>query len=109
MLVLSIIAAILTIAMNIMIGVNVAFGNGNANVVVGFVAIACFVILLITLIGGIKGIRNPAIRGRSIATTIISGTFIIYALIVGIMGFAFKAIVDAGAEAMLSWSYGFNF
>ena len=78
MLALAILMLVAEFILNIFIGVNVAFDNNGANWVVAFLAVGCLALAVVALVKGIKGIRDPLSRGKSIATTIIAGSAVTY-------------------------------
>ena len=80
MLAVAILALVVEFVLNIFIGVNVAFDNNAANWAVTFLAIGCLALAVVALVKGIKGIRDPLTRGRSIATTIVAGSAVTYGL-----------------------------
>ena len=104
MLALSIIALVIVFIFNIAVGVTMAFSNSGATYAVAVLALACISMAVVGLIGGIKGIRNPLSRGKSIATTIIAGVAISYGLAVS--GVAFYA---AATGTLLGMNYFENF
>ena len=79
MLALSIVLLVIDFILNIAIGVNAGLKGGNnfyiATLVLALLAMGASVIPLVL---GIKGIKDPFTRGKSIATTAIAGGAIIY-------------------------------
>lgn len=105
MLALAIIALIAEFVLNICIGFGAVFGGSSANWIIAALAACCFIGSIFALVGGIKGIRNPLTRGKSIATTIIAGLGVTYGF-----GVAFVAgAVAAGLFAFESISGDFTF
>ena len=106
MLALSIIMLIVEFILNIVIGVNAATGNIANNWVVLVLAMCCMAASIFALVKGIKGIRDPLIRGRSIATTIIASSAVVY-------GFAIVIIAWAAAAGVMAFGtngdYTFTF
>ena len=95
--------------LNIFIGVNMALNNASANWVVAFLAICCLAASIVALVGGIKGIRDPLRRGKSIATTIISGMAVMYGFAVVLIGFAVAAGLYAVEQASSGGDFVFTF
>ena len=91
MLALSIIALVGAFIINIVLGVNAGFDNYSANYVPAAIAIALASLAVVGLVSGIKGIRDPLIRKKAIAQTIISGIAIMYCLAVALIGFVSAA------------------
>ena len=102
MLALAILMLVAEFVLNIFIGVNLAFDNNGANWVVGFLAAAALAVAIVALVGGIKGIRDPLTRGKSIATTIVGGMAVTYGL--GLVLVAF--LVAAGVYTFNTSSNG---
>ena len=91
MLALAILMLVGEFILNILIGVNAALNNNGATWVVAFLAIACLAFSIVALVKGIRGIRDPLIRGKSIATTIISGAAVTYGFALMLIAFTVAA------------------
>ena len=91
MLALAILMLVGEFILNILIGVNAALNNNGATWVVAFLAIVCLVFSIVALVKGIRGIRDPLIRGKSIVTTIVSGAAVTYGFALMLIAFTVAA------------------
>ena len=89
MLALAIVSLALELIINIALGVIAFFDNDTAYYIVSFIAFALLSMAIIALVSGIKGIRDPVTRRKSIVITVISAIALVYGFNVGLVGLIF--------------------